>query len=442
MTLSANLRTLLRPALAGLLALGLLAGSNASAQQAQDLDAIAAVVNDDVVLYSELNSAGQRIAQTLKQAGTPLPPQQVLARQVLERLIVQRLQLQRARETGIRVDDRVVNQAIANIASNNDLSLSEFRRALLSQGMDYATFREEVRDKITLERLTQREIDNRITVSEQEIDDFLKTQNALAGSGRELKLSQIVINIPDTPNADDIAKARAKAVQLRQEAVGGADFAELAVANSAGGEALQGGDLGWNKQAELPSMFAAAVSTLSSGGISEPVRTPGAFHIIKVDAVRGEQRRIVEQTRVRHILIRVDEHTSAAEARHKLDRLRIRIQGGEDFAKLAKARSDDTGSAPKGGSLGWVNPGDLVPQFEAVMNQLQPNEISQPFQTPFGWHIAQVLERRSQDNTDQFQRNQAREAIAARKADEARDAWLRRLRDEAYVDIRLGKNDF
>jgi len=253
--------------------------------------------------------------------------------------------------------------ASPNIASNNDLSLSEFRRSLLSQGMDYAAFREEVRDKITLERLTQREIDNRITVSEQEIDDFIKTQNALAGSGRELKLSQIVIGIPDAPGADDIAKARAKAVKLRQAAVGGANFAELAVTNSAGGEALQGGDLGWNKQAELPSMFAAAVSSLSSGGISEPVRTPGAFHIIKVDAVRGEKRRIVEQTRVRHILIRVDEHTSAAEARRKLERLRIRIQGGEDFAKLAKARSDDTGSAPKGGSLGWVNPGDLVPQF-------------------------------------------------------------------------------
>ena len=435
-------RALRQSLLAGLIAIGLLASGHANAQQTQDLDAIAAVVNNDVVLYSELNAAGQRIAQTLKQAGTPLPPQQVLARQVLERLISKHLQLQRARETGIRVDDRVVNQAIANIAANNDLSLTEFRRALLSQGMDYAAFREEVRDKITLERLTQREIDNRVTVSEQEIDDFIKTQDALAGSGRELKLSQIVVNIPDAPSADDISKARAEAERLRQAAIGGANFAELAVANSNGGEALQGGDLGWNKQAELPSMFAAAVSTLSSGGISEPVRTPGAFRIIKVDAVRGEQRRIIDQTHVRHILIRVDERTSAAEARHKLDRLRIRIQGGEDFAKLAKARSDDTGSAPKGGDLGWVNPGDLVPQFEHVMNQLKPGEISQPFASPFGWHIAQVLERRSQDNTDQFQRNQAREAIHARKADEELDAWLRRLRDEAYVDIRLGKNDF
>lgn len=436
------LQQLLQPALAALIALGLLVSGSSNAQQAQDLDAIAAVVNNDVVLYSELNTAGSRIAQKLRQAGTPLPPQQVLARQVLERLIVQRLQLQRARETGIRVDDRIVNQAIANIASNNDLSLSEFRRALLSQGIDYATFREEVRDKITLERLTQREIDNRITVSEQEIDDFIKTQNALAGSGRELKLSQIVVNIPDAPSADDISKARAKAEQLRQRAVSGTSFTELAVASSDGGNALQGGDLGWNKQAELPSAFAAAVSTLSSGGISQPVRSPGAFHIIKVDAVRGEQRRIVDQTHVRHILIRVDEQTSAAAARSKLDRLRIRIQGGEDFAKLAKAQSDDTGSAPKGGDLGWVNPGDLVPQFESAMNQLQPNEISQPFASPFGWHIAQVLERRSQDNTDQFQRNQAREAIAARKADEELDAWLRRLRDEAYVDIRLGDSGF
>ena len=412
----------------------------ARAQQAIDLDAIAAVVNNDVVLYSELNTAGKRVADILRSQGTPLPPQQVLANQVLERLIMKRLQLQRAEETGIRVDDRTLNQAINNIAANNDLSLTQFRRALLSQGMDYGSFREEVRDKIVMERLTQREIQNRIKVSEQEIDDFISNQKGLSGQGRELHLAQIVITIPEAAGVEQISSARTKASRLRKEAIGGANFAELAVANSDGGDALQGGDLGWTKQNELPSAFAAAVSRLSAGGITEPIRTPSDFRIIKVVAARGGQRHIVDQTKVRHILIRVDERTSADTARAKLARLRIRINGGEDFATLAKAQSDDTGSAPKGGALGWVNPGDLVPQFEQVMNNLQPNQISQPFASPFGWHIAQVLERRSQDDTNQFQRNQARETIAANKADEELDAWLRRLRNEAYVDIRLDKD--
>ena len=415
-------------------------GQASAQQQALDLDAIAAVVNNDVVLYSELNRAGQRIADNLRKQGTPLPPQQVLARQVLERLIMQRLQLQRAQETGIRVDDRTLNLAISNIAANNELNLTQFRRALLAEGIDYAAFREEVRDKITLERLTQREIKNRVKVSEQEIDDFLSNQKELAGQGRELHLAQIIITIPEAAGVEQIASARSEATRLQKEAASGANFAELAVANSDGGDALKGGDLGWTKQNKLPSVFAGAVSRLAPGGVSEPIRTPSDFRIIKVLDSRGGQQHIVDQTKVRHILIRVDERTSSAAARAKLDRLRLRIQAGEDFNSLAKAQSDDTGSAPKGGELGWVNPGDLVPQFEQVMNTLEPGEISKPFKTPFGWHIAQVEERRKQDNTNQFQRNQARETIAKRKADEELDAWLRRLRDEAYVDIRLDKD--
>ena len=408
--------------------------------QAVDLDAIAAVVNNDVVLYSELNRSGRQVAQNLKRQGTPLPPNEVLARQVLERLIIQRLELQRAAETGIRVDDRTLNQAIANIAANNNLSLTEFRRALLAEGYDYPSFREEVREKIIIERLTQREIQNRVSVSEQEVDDYLSSQRALSGNARQLKLAQIFIAFPEKAGVEEITSARNEALRLRKEAQAGANFSELAVANSDAGDALQGGDLGWIGQNQLPTEFATPLSRLTNGGISDPIRTPNGFYLFKLLEVRGtDQRHVVDQTHPRHILIRVDEHTSANEARRKLDRLRIRLNGGADFATLAKAQSDDTGSAAKGGDLGWVNPGDLVPQFEQVMNSLKPGELSQPFETQFGWHLVQVIERRSQDNTDQYQRNQAREVIGKRKSEEALDSWLRQLRDEAYVDIRLGK---
>ncbi len=421
-----------------LLALLPLLFANSQAARAQvDLDAIVAVVNNDVVLYSELNSAGNKVVRSLQQQGTPIPPQAVLVRQVLERLIVQRLQLQRARETGIRVDDRTLNLAISNIAKGNKLGLTEFRRILLAEGYDYGAFREEVRDKITLERLIQREVSDRIRVSDQEIDDYLSSQRAIGVNNREVKLAHILIGVPEAASTAQIAKAKAEATRLRQQALNGANFAELAVAHSSGSEALDGGDLGWRPIGSLPGGFVQVIAALGSGDISQPIRSPAGFHLFKVEAVRGEQRRIVEQTHVRHILIRVDEKTSADQARRTLDRLRIRITGGENFEAIARARSDDTGSAPRGGDLGWVNPGDLVPQFEQTMNKLDPGQVSQPFASPFGMHLAQVLERRSQDNTDQFQRNQAREAITERKAEEDEDNWLRRLRDEAYVDIRL-----
>jgi peptidyl-prolyl cis-trans isomerase SurA len=423
-----------------LLALAGSLGQQGVAQaQTHDLDAIAAVVNNDVVLYSELNRAGARIAKNLRSQGTPLPPQQVLARQVLERLIIQRLELQRAQETGIRVDDRTLNQAVTSIASNNKLSMAEFRRALLAEGYDYNSFREEIRDKIIIERLTQREIQNRVKVSEQEIDDYLSSQQSLSGNSRELHLAQIFVGIPEQPGSTDISTARSEALRLRNEALGGANFAKLAVANSDAGDALQGGDLGWVKQSELPTAFAMPLSRMATGDVSEPIRTPNGFYLLKVVATKGGGRHIVKQTHARHILIRVDERTSATTAKNKLTRLRARVQGGSDFGAIAKAQSDDTGSAVKGGDLGWVNPGDLVPQFEQVMDRLGPGQISQPFETPFGWHIVQVIDRRTQDNTSQFQRNQAREVIAKRKSEEALDAWLRQLRDEAYVDIRLGK---
>ena len=404
---------------------------------AMDLDGIVAIVNDDVIMRTELEDRMRTVEGQLQQQGTAMPPRAVLERQVLDRLILTKLQTQMASHTGIRVDDETLNRTISNIAAENKVSLEQFRNILEEDGYSYQRFREEIRDEILITRLRQRQVDNRVFVTDREIDNFLANQQQQGEGEIEYHLRHILVSVPESPSAKELADAQARAEKVLKDLQGGADFAQLAASYSQGQQALEGGDLGWLKAGQIPSLFAGIVTHMGPGEISELVRSPSGFHIVKLEGTRDTQTHVVTQTHARHILIRPDEVVTEDDARRRLEQLVIRIRGGDDFAELAKGNSNDTVSAAKGGDLGWVSPGDLVPAFEQVMETLQPGQVSEPFETEFGWHIVQVLERREHDDTEQLRRSRAREAIRKRKLEEARDIWLREMRDEAYVEYRL-----
>jgi peptidyl-prolyl cis-trans isomerase SurA len=403
--------------------------------QARELDRILAVVNDDVIVQSELEAAMQVVREQLRQQRAQLPPEQVLQRQVLERVILTRLQLQLATSTGIRVDDETLNRAVQEIAAQNRLSLSEFRDILEADGFSFARFREDIRNEIVINRLQQRQVTNRITVTDQEVENFLANQSAQGTEHTRYRLAHILIATPEAASPEQVQAARAKAEQVLAELRAGSDFHQTAVSVSDGQQALAGGDLGWREAGQLPSLFADVAVQLAPGEVSDLIRNASGFHIVKLVDRQGEEH-VVTQTHARHILIRPDELTTHTDARNRLEQLRERVLAGEEFANLARSHSADPGSAASGGSLGWVNPGDLVPQFEEVMDRLGPGQVSEPFETPFGWHVVQVLERRQHDNTEDVRRARARELIRQRKAEEELEVWLRRLRDEAYVEIR------
>lgn len=410
----------------------------AGAQAAiQELNRIVAVVNDDVVTAQELDRRIGEVVQQLRRQGTPMPPPKVLRKQVLERLVLERLQLERARSIGIRIDDETVNQVVGNIAEQNNLNLFQFRMVLERDGIDYAQFREDIRRQLMLDRLRVQQVNNKVNVTPREVDAFLEMQQGKEGGGEEYRLGHILIALPEAASPEQVQAARREAEEVLGKLRGGADFGQVAVAHSDGQNALEGGDLGWRKANELPTLFADAIAGMQAGGIGGPVRSPSGFHLFKVLEVRGEERHMVEQTHARHILIKTSELVSAEQARERLARLRERILAGEPFAELARANSDDKASAAEGGDLGWSNPGDLVPRFEQAMDALEPGEISEPFESRFGWHIVQVLERRQQDNTEQLERTKAAEALRQRKIEEQTQTWRRRLRDEAYVELRL-----
>lgn len=430
----------LRNALWGLLILlACVPGGAATAADAAQLDSIVAIVDDDVIVRSELEQEMARLLAQIDTSQVRLPPQDVLEQQVLERLIVTRLQLQAAEQAGIRVDDQTLAKAIDNIAANNNLTLAELRDAMEADGMSFNSFREQIRQEIVLGRLRNQEVINRISVTDQEIDNFLASEQKSTSGRTEYRLSHIRVSTPEAATPDEIRRAREKAERLVQQLRSGADFAELAMTYSDGHQALEGGDLGWRKTSELPTLFADLVDTMERGDVSDPIESTSGFHIIKLEDYKGGSKTIVRQTHARHILVTTNEITSDSDAQTRLQQLKQRIDNGEDFANLARSHSDDSASAIKGGDLGWVSSGNLVPEFEEQMNPLQPGQISEPFQTRFGWHIVQVLERRDYDNTDAAVRQHAQEAIRERKANEATELWLRRLRDEAYVEIRLGK---
>ena len=415
--------------------LGLLLALGARA--AVQVDRIVAVVNDDVIMASELNDKLRTVKDQLRQQGTTLPPTAVLQRQVLDRLILNKLQLQMAEHTGIRVDDETLNRTISNIAAENQVSLDDFRKILEQDGYSYARFREDIRHQIMIARLQQRAVDNRVVVSEREVDNYLANQAHQGVTELEYHLAHILIAMPSSPSTRQLEQTRDKAQTVLEKLKGGADFKEVAAQYSDGQQALDGGDLGWRKASQVPTLFADFVADMHKGDISDLIRSPSGYHIIKLLDVRDSKKVVVPQTHARHILIKIDELTTDEDAVRRLKQLRLRIEGGADFGDLARANSTDAVSAADGGDLGWVSPGDLVPKFEQVMNSLKPGEISEPFRTRYGWHIVQVLGRRKHDSTDDIRRARAREAIRKRKVEEARENWLRELRDDAYVEYRL-----
>jgi len=404
----------------------------------EDVDNIVAVVNDDVIVRSELNNEVNQLAAQLKQQGTRMPPKSVLERQVLDRLIIKTLQLAAARRMGINISDGILARALNNIAAENKMSLDEFREALDADGIGFRKFRETIREQITISRLREQLVVRRIEVSEQELDSYLKKESARFAQRSDYHLFHILIATPEGASSEQIADAKLKAQQLlgriRQDEIG---FKEAAIAESDGRQALEGGKLGWRNAAQLPGFFLEGLASMERGDVSEPLRNSSGFHLVLLEDYKGGERKIVTQTHARHILIRTNEITSDADASNRLAQLKQRIEGGDDFAALARSHSDDKGSAIKGGDLGWTSPGDFVPKFEEMLTTLEINQISEPFQSQFGWHIVQLLEQREHDNTEAVQRTLARDAIRERKAAEEGELYLRRLRDEAYVDIRL-----
>ena len=421
-----------------LLLISLPVAVSAQSSDYEALDSIVAVVNSEVVLNSELEDEIRTVRDQLRSTNRAVPRRSVLEKQVLERLILTKLQLETARRSGIRVDDTRLNAALEDIARSNQMSLPAFRARLEEDGYEFSGFRERVRIQILVNRVRSRTVQSRIKVPEREIDRFLENQRLQEGdTNLSFDVAHILIALPDGATADELDTARQRGEALLKQLEEGADFGDLALAESDGQNALEGGALGWREESELPEFFGDALQSLEKGQYSPLLRSPSGFHIVKlVDTKVGDQV-VVQQTRARHILIRVTELVSEEGVIQRLESLRERVMNGDDFGKLARSHSDDRSSALREGDLGWLNPGDTVPAFERQMDLLDDGELSEPFRSQFGWHIVQVIERRSHDSTEAVRRAQARDAIMKRKRDEELQTWLRQLRDEAYVEIRL-----
>jgi peptidyl-prolyl cis-trans isomerase SurA len=412
------------------------------ARGSRPIDRIVAVVNDEVITANELRARTQASVIQLQRQKIQLPPPEVLERQVLERMIIDRAQLQLARETGVRVDDATVNAAMGRIAEANNMTVPAMRQRLESEGVSFAQFREDIRQDILLNRVREREVDGRLQISESELDNFIADQAGVTADTEEVNLAQILLRVPENSNAQRLEETRQRADDLLAQLKGGADFARLAASYSNAPEALQGGAIGWRNADRLPTLFIDAIKGLKIGEVAPIVRSPNGFHILKVlgrrSAVEGKLiGGPVQQTHVRHILLRTSDVAPEAEVRRRLEEFKLRIQAGQvEFGTLARLHSLDP-SGSRGGDLGWVYPGDTVPEFERAMNALKINELSDPVQSPFGWHLIQVLERRSEPASTERARQQARQALRERKSEEAYQDWLRQLRDKTYVEYRI-----
>lgn len=401
------------------------------------MDRIIAIVDQGVITEQELNDRVNTVSSQLEKQGTSLPPKEVLEKQILERLIVDSLQLQLASQTGIKVDDTQLDKTIERIASQNKLTVAEFKAALESDGLSLRKFREDIRNEITISRLRERDVDNRLTVSDGEIDNYLTTQANRGDEQDEYEISHILIRAPEDSSPEDLEKVRVKTENALQELASGKDFTQVSASFSDTPNALEGGQLGWKNGAQIPTLFLDAVKGMQVGEISKPLRSPNGFHILKLTNRRGGASTLmIEQTHARHILIKLTEVVSEKDGKQKMDTIKERLDNGVKFEDMARQYSED-GSASSGGDLGWVNPGDTVPAFEKTMNELAINEISAPVRSPFGWHIIQVLERRKQDVSKEAARLKARQEIRARKSEEAYQDWVRELRDSAFVEMRL-----
>jgi peptidyl-prolyl cis-trans isomerase SurA len=405
------------------------------------LDRIVAIVDKNAITEQELEAKVRTVSDQLTKQGKQLPQERILRKQILERLIVDSIQLQLAAERGIKVNEIQLEKTIERIAEQNQMSVETFKTALTNDGVSYNAFREDMRNEITIARLKESEINNRINISEGEVDNYLTTQeNSKDGKQEEFELSQILIRTPEESSPQDIEAAQIKVEEVLAELNKGESFEKVSASFSDAPNALEGGNMGWRSSSQIPPAFLALLKEMSVGQASKPIRSPNGFHIIKINNKRSaDSTLIVEQTHARHILIKLNEVVSEQEAKQKMDGLKERLDNGADFAELAQQYSED-GSANNGGDLGWVNPGDTVPEFETAMNALAPEEISEPIRSPFGWHIIQVLERRKQDMTDQAARIQARKEIFSRKVEEAYEDWIHELRDRAFVELRLEDN--
>lgn len=414
------------------------AAKKALVAEPQEVDRIVAVVNGDVITRSEFVAKVAQIQRQLSRQGMQMPPADVLNKQVLERMVMEQLQLQQARENGIRVDEGMLDRAVGVIAQNNKLSIEQLREQLQKDGVAWSRFREEIRSEILLTRIREREVDSRIQISDAEADNFLA--NEANASTEEFLMSHILLRAPDQASPEQLAKLQVKADGILKRLQAGEDFAKLAASYSDAPDAMSGGNLGVRTLDRMPSLFSEVVVALKPGEVSQVLRSSAGFHIVKVVDRKGGALLAttkVTQTHARHILIKTSQVVSDKDAQQKLKGLLERIRlGGASFAELAKVHSADL-SAAKGGDLGWLYPGDTVPEFEKAMNALKPGEVSEPIQSPFGWHLIMVDERRDQDVSEDRKRQMAKTALRERKIDEAYQDWLRQLRDRAYVDYRL-----
>lgn len=418
-------------AAAGCLALPL---SGARAQEVIELNRIVAVVNDEAITSVELGRETQMALETLRRQGTPLPQHEVLEKQLLERLITKRVLLQQARNTGLRVPDAELDQAVERIAAQNKLSAEGLRKAVAQSGVSFERFREDVRGEILISRLREREVESRVMVTDAEIQAFLRSREGRGEKADEYSLAHILVSVPEQASPEELKLRRTRAETALAQLKAGTDFRQVAASFSDAPDALQGGEMGWRAAGRLPGIFLEALHAMKVGEVSPILRSPAGFHIVKLVELRGSNAAaIVTQTHARHILVRLNEVVSEADARNRLTELKYRVDNGGDFAELARLHSDDA-SAARGGDLGWLSPGDTVPEFERAMDALKPKQVSAPFRSPFGWHIVQVMERRQQDMSQDRQRLSARQAIRSRKSDELWDDWVRQQRDKAYIE--------
>ena len=402
------------------------------------LDRVVAVVNDQVILKSELDARTAQVIKQIQAQNTPLPPLDVLQKQVLDQMITNRIELEQAADRGTTVSDDAVNQAMTRIATHAGLTLDQLPDSMKRQGIDYALFRQDLRDQIIIQNLEQQVLSDQLHITQQELDDQMHADQLNGDTDSTYHLSQIMVALPLNPSPEQVAAARKKADDIYKKLKAGADFAATAVASSDDQNALKGGDLGWRKGSELPTIFTAVVPQMKAGDFSTPIQSVSGFHIVKLDEVKqGGSQALITQTHARHILIRTGATTTDAQAKTKIDAIYQQLKGGADFAKLAEEDSSDPGSAKQGGDLGWVEPGATVPEFDAAMAKLQPGEMSEPFQTQFGWHIVQVLARRQAEQTEESRKNIAYQAIYSRKSEDVIQHWLSELKDTAFIEYHL-----
>ena len=400
------------------------------------LDRVVAVVNDEAITQHELNEQRRSVLIRLRESKVAPPAPDVLEKQLLERMITERSLMQFAKESGVRIDDTTVERAIARIAQDNKMPPEDLRKVVEREGISYARYREDIRRELVLQRLREREVEARISVTDAEVDNYLASQEGRDGGSLEYLLSHILVTVPEQSSPEQVDQRRRRAEEALRQLQGGAEFSQVAAASSDASDALQGASLGWRNAARLPTIFAELVRGMKKGDVSPVVRSPAGFHIVKlVDQRDRGAPTVVDQTRVRHILIRVNETTSESEARARMDRVKDRLDTGAKFEDMARINSEDASSV-KGGELGWINPGDTVPEFENAMTKLAIGEVSGLVRSPFGWHLIKVEERRKQDISKDRQREQARQALRQRKADEMFGEFVRQTRDRAYVEFK------